>query len=616
VAVPPSLVRRWLGAGVSTAMLLSLAAAAADRAGPAIMPPGVLYTYDELGRLTAVTDPDAGAAVYRYDPAGNIVSVERLPAGQLPSGDATPDQPPVVDEFSPTIVHPGEVVTISGERFTGDPIVDQVVIGESTYAAVESASPSELVARVPRAASSGRLSVATPNGTGHGASDLFVIPWEEYTASDVAATARVVPGEPTPVAFDASGRVTLVAFDGRRDQRVTLDVAGELDCFDLPVGWAGPSGEILAAPDGGGWCGRDVPVELPADGTYTLLITARPGTTGAATLTLTDVTAAGPPATPAPAEASSEVVRVAAADRIVDGAAVAPVDLGNGALLVEHTDLVVDDGLPLTVTRSYRPRTDPAALVDRGPFGIGSELPYALQLRTSPALQYADLLLPEGTALPFERTTDGTDAESAVFVPVGARNPASGGQITYHITDGNRGFELRLEDGTTLVFAGNTLAIPLVAVRDRYGNALTIERERDSIGRAGSIVAIHGPSGRSVRFTYDDQNRIVEARDHTGRTVSYRYTSDGLLAAAVSSTGTGIGYTYDDQQRVTAVADTSSERPLVTVTYDDNGLVSEQASPTGRSTSSPTRSRPAPSRSMAPMANPASSTCGGSPPPR
>src|SRR5207245_9241632 len=39
------------------------------------------YFYDELGRLTAVVDGQGNVAVYTYDAVGNLLSVQRFPAG-------------------------------------------------------------------------------------------------------------------------------------------------------------------------------------------------------------------------------------------------------------------------------------------------------------------------------------------------------------------------------------------------------------------------------------------------------------------------------------------------------------------------------------------------------
>ena len=624
--------------------------AASDQLGSGSVP-DVVYVYDELGRLKAVTDPDSDTAVYRYDPAGNLLAVDRFPSSQLsvlgisprraaPGGrvvvqgtgfagdrddnqvwlggararvmaagpveltvevpddaatgpvtvstggaeavsearfEAVRDEAPVVSGFSPAIAHPGESVRIVGDRFTGDVLLDQVMVG-STYAAVESASTTELVARISPVASTGRVSVATPDGSGASESDLFVIPWPEVTADQISSTQRTQLGESLVLDLQPD-RAALVAFEGRRGQRLALDATGDLSCLNIGVGLAGPDGLSLVDPDSllrSSWCGgqAEQAVGLPADGTYTLLAAPIRGAAGAVTVSLTDVATAGPPAAPA---VEPPVPPVAGADRVLDGVSVAPVDLANGELVVESTDLVVADILPVVVTRAYRPQQGGAAIFDFGPFGMHSEWGYDLELELTPGMQYADLLLPNDVRLGFDRVTQGTDPEGAVFVAVGARSPVYGAQINYS----GYGYDLRLHDGTTLVFAGQRGRLPLSAVRDRAGNAVTVRREVDEFGRYGPVTSVHSPSGRWVEFEYDVEDRIVAVHDHAGRSVSYRYRDDGVLTSVVTSTGAGIGYRYDQDRRLTAILTVGDERPLVQIGYNDDGLVTSQVLPDG-----------------------------------
>jgi RHS repeat-associated protein len=639
-------VRRWLGGGVSVVMLLSLAAAAADHLGSAAGVPDVVYVYDEVGRLKAVTDTGADTAVYQYDQAGNLVGIDRYPTSRVsvlgvsprraapddqvvvqgtgfaanprknrvwlggapaPVVAASPveltvvvpddastgpvtvstggseatgevrfeavrDTSPLVTGFSPAVVHPGETVTILGERFTGDVMLDQAMVG-STYAAVQAASASELTARVSPVAGTGPVSVATPEGSGVSEAELFVIPWREVTADQVASAQRARLGEAWAVDLPA-GQAVLVAFDARGGQRLVLDAAGDLSCVDITAGLAGPAGVSLVEPDltlWGTWCGAgaEQAPALPTDGTYTLLVAPVRGAAGTVTLTLSDVAAAGPPASPAP---ELSVAPVAGADQIPDGAQMAPVDLANGELVVEHTDLVVQDIVPVAVTRAFRSRPGGAGIFDFGPFGLHSQWGYDLELELTPGMQYADLLLPGEVRLGFDRVTEGTDPQGAVFAAAGARSPVYGARVAYN----GYGFELTLPDGMTLVFAGQRGRLPLSEIRDRPGNTVTVRREIDEFGRAGNVTSVHSPSGRWVELAYDGEDRVVQARDHAGRSVAYRYRDDGVLSSAVTSTGTGFGYQYDQDRRLTAILSVGDEQPLVRIAYDDNGLVARQ----------------------------------------
>ena len=59
---------------------------------------------------------------------------------------------------------------------------------------------------------------------------------------------------------------------------------------------------------------------------------------------------------------------------------------------------------------------------------------------------------------------------------------------------------------------------PLQAIRDRYGNHVTIAHTG---GQSRNITQVTSPNGRWISFTYDTSNRITQAKDNIGRTVGY-----------------------------------------------------------------------------------------------
>ena len=56
---------------------------------------GVIYVYDELGRLVGVVDPAGDTAVYTYDAVGNLLSISRYPSSQVSIIQFTPKTGPV-----------------------------------------------------------------------------------------------------------------------------------------------------------------------------------------------------------------------------------------------------------------------------------------------------------------------------------------------------------------------------------------------------------------------------------------------------------------------------------------------------------------------------------------
>jgi YD repeat-containing protein len=113
----------------------------------------ITYTYDEVGRLVGITDSQKGSAAYSYDAVGNIVGIATTTPGQTSVLDFTPKSGPI-----------GTVVTITGTGFSSSSQQDSVTLaGEA--ATVNSATSSQLIASVPVGATTGPITVSTPNGT-------------------------------------------------------------------------------------------------------------------------------------------------------------------------------------------------------------------------------------------------------------------------------------------------------------------------------------------------------------------------------------------------------------------------------------------------------------------
>jgi RHS repeat-associated protein len=237
-----------------------------------------------------------------------------------------------------------------------------------------------------------------------------------------------------------------------------------------------------------------------------------------------------------------------------------PVDLATGLLLVENTDLSLPDVLPLSLTRTYRPG-DPAVR----PFGIGTNHSYGLFLWSAQPYQQVDLVLPDGGRVHFVRTSPGTGFTDAVFEHTTSPSAFYKSVIRYN---GN-GWNLTLKDGTVYVFGDNA---PLQAMRDRYGNQITVAH---SNGVSGNVTRVTSPNGRWMAFSYDGSDRIVQAQDNAGRTMTYTYDVAGRLWKVTDPNGGVTTYTYDTSHRMLTI---TNPRNLTVVTnqYDANGRVSQQ----------------------------------------
>jgi YD repeat-containing protein len=228
---------------------------------------------------------------------------------------------------------------------------------------------------------------------------------------------------------------------------------------------------------------------------------------------------------------------------------------------------VIPDTLPLVLTRTYRPRDT----VSR-PFGIGATHPYELFIvgDTFP-YTFADLILPDGGRVHYDRISPGTGFSDAVYEHTETPSIYYKTQIRYV---GGR-WHLTLHDGTVYEFpdaenAPTPRQAAMVAMHDRFGNAYVFTRDSNS-----NLTKITSPNGRYIEFTYDTSFRITQAKDNIGRTVNYTYDSSGRLWKVTDANGGVTEHLYDTSNRMTKITD---PRGILYLTnqYDTNGRVIKQ----------------------------------------
>lgn len=156
------------------------------------------YVYDANGRLTGVIAPNGDAAIYRYDPAGNLTSIEHIGAGGFG-----------VLSFSPQVGTIGDQITFVGVGLD----TASSVSFNGTPAQIVSATPSSLVALVPDGASTGLITLSGVRGTSTTATAFNVVARVVISPS----LAEILPGE--SVGF-------LATVVGTSDQRVSWTVNG------------------------------------------------------------------------------------------------------------------------------------------------------------------------------------------------------------------------------------------------------------------------------------------------------------------------------------------------------------------------------------------------------
>ncbi len=253
-----------------------------------------------------------------------------------------------------------------------------------------------------------------------------------------------------------------------------------------------------------------------------------------------------------------------------------PVDLSTGLFVYEKQDLVVNDELPLSQTRTYRQND-----VLLRAFGIGSTHPldiFLVGIHDEQVGNYADLILPDGARIRYDHQAGLPEGAWGEHV---ATTTSFYKSTLYKFTDY---WLIRTTDGTIYDFGWKSVGQPysaeartyLRAVTDRYGNRVNFYR--DDLFRLVKVVT---PNNRWMEFTYSGTSPcITQAKDNIGRTVGYEYDTDGRLWKVTDAKGGVTEYAYDSQHRMLTIKDARGVTVL-TNEYDANGRVNEQTQADG-----------------------------------
>ncbi len=246
-----------------------------------------------------------------------------------------------------------------------------------------------------------------------------------------------------------------------------------------------------------------------------------------------------------------------------------PVDCRTGLFLHSRIDLSLPGIIPITLTRTYRNEDSRSRA-----FGIGAIHNYEIYLvGDHVTYSWADLVLPDGGRIHYNRISPGTDAFFAVFEHTSTPTRFYGSRISWN----GQGWDLKLKDGTVYVFPDGFLGPTpsIIGMRDRSGNVLTLIRDSQ-----GNLTKILSPSGRWIEFTYDASKRITQAKDNIGRVVTYEYDASGRLWKVTNPAGGVTEYTYDSSHRMLTV---KNPRGIVQVINEyTNGRVTKQTLANGK----------------------------------
>lgn len=259
--------------------------------------------------------------------------------------------------------------------------------------------------------------------------------------------------------------------------------------------------------------------------------------------------------------------------------------MSSGLAVLTETDVTTGGPLGVSIVRTYRNLARPATPVPP-PFGLGGSHNFAYRLNTNAPTASAvmNLIMPDGSQLPFAKQSNNTWINTTV--------PALRGAV---MVAAQSAIDLHWKDGTTFHFEPSTFQVGsiLTSIRDENRNTTRILHDGSHPERISQII---DPVGRALVFSYESHGYISAITDPLGRTVGYGYSTRDFsgaraLTQVIYPDGKGPSYVYDsfnlgvgNPPLVSSVLLRIIDQRGVTVaenTYDNKGRVVEQLRPDG-----------------------------------
>jgi YD repeat-containing protein len=216
------------------------------------------------------------------------------------------------------------------------------------------------------------------------------------------------------------------------------------------------------------------------------------------------------------------------------------VDLRNGNFVLRQSDLYLNDGFEVPLTRSYR-SNDWVSANPVHAFGRNTNHPFDIApVGTRNPYTYQMIALEDGDFLYFDRISKGTGYADSVFQHTETSTRFYKATTTWNGT----GWTTRLADGSEICFpesynAKNLAQGAPTEMRDAQGDRLELRRDPQR-----NLQEIRTPHAHWIKFSYDDLSRIKQAEDDTGHWARYEYNEEGMLKSATLSSGRERHYDY------------------------------------------------------------------------
>lgn len=237
-----------------------------------------------------------------------------------------------------------------------------------------------------------------------------------------------------------------------------------------------------------------------------------------------------------------------------------PVNLSTGNFIYEKTDLKLAGVPELAMTRFYNELDK-----QEGSMGRGWYHPYEVRLLIQE--DSYTVLLEDGKEEHFRKKKDGSFFGETTTSRL----------MTEAVTGKNgEAYCYRTRQGECYCFNKEG---KYNAWEDRAGNRLRLTYEGGCLKQV-----LRENDGAFLAFHYDEQGRLIQVSDQTGRSAFYAYDENGCLCSAKNPEGAEYRYTYDENGRIRSVINPVGTT-TVQNTYDSQGRTVLQKFPDGGSMS-------------------------------
>ncbi len=247
------------------------------------------------------------------------------------------------------------------------------------------------------------------------------------------------------------------------------------------------------------------------------------------------------------------------------------IDLRYGLLLDQRSDFLIQDRIPLELTRVLRTQDSRSRAFGIGGnhnlniFPVGDRWPFT----------WIDIVHSDGGRSHFKRSNWGFGYWDARYTNRdGSGSPFSGATIEWAWP----GWKLATGGKIYLFPDGRGIDRPeqaaLISIQGYNGDRLILVRDA-----AGNLLRAHAPSGDELHFQYDSANRVIGAQ-HKDERFAYSYDATGHLARVTDAAQRETEYGYDAVGRMNRVSVNGAT--VCTFEFDGNDRVRSETLAGGR----------------------------------